>query len=39
MNRALMSEIQSIWVNFERKADSPNLLKTKEIKIGMERLE
>src|SRR5258707_15871496 len=23
-NRALMSEIQSIWVNFERKADSPN---------------
>jgi hypothetical protein len=23
-NRALMSEIQAIWVNFERKADSPN---------------
>ncbi len=23
-NRALMSEIQSIWVNFERIADSPN---------------
>ena len=23
-DRALMSEIQSIWVNFERKADSPN---------------
>jgi hypothetical protein len=23
-NRALLSEIQSIWVNFERKADSPN---------------
>jgi hypothetical protein len=23
-NRALMSEIQSIWVDFERKADSPN---------------
>ena len=23
-NRALMSEIQAIWVNFEREADSPN---------------
>jgi hypothetical protein len=33
-NRARMSEIQAIWVNFERESRFPKLLKIIETKVG-----